>query len=178
MDKMRCVDEAAVTPELDAAIRELLCTCFPDDAWNFRVTRTWHGSGPDYSIVYAEDGRVLGHVGIHVREVDCDGTRLRVAGVQNVAVHPERRGSGLAHRVMRASMEEAVRQGIPYGLLFCVPELERFYSRLGWVTVEPEVTMVYEGVEQPIPGKNIAMVHDLESAPLRPGVVHLLGADW
>jgi predicted N-acetyltransferase YhbS len=175
-----CVDEAAMTPALDVAIRELLCACFPNDAWNFSRTRTWHGSRPEYSIVYCEGARALGHVGVAVRELSCDGETVTVAGVQNVAVHPERRGTGLSRCLMHEAMEEAARRGLPYGLLFCVPGLERFYSFLGWERVEAAVTTADDVGDTEVPGDagNIAMVKGLTDSPLRPKAVHLRGRDW
>jgi predicted N-acetyltransferase YhbS len=174
-----CVDERAMTPGVEAAIRELLCTCFPDAAWNFAHTRAWHGSGPEYSIVSCEGDRAIGHVGVVVREIACDGVRTRIAGVQNVAVHPERRRSGLSRLIMRESMQEAERRGIPFGVLFCVPGLENFYHSLGWYKVEARVTMLDEtGADAPTDPKNIMMVKQLGEAPFTATVVHLLGADW
>ena len=116
---------------------------------------------------------------MHVREIACDGRRVRIAGVQNVAVHPERRRTGLSRAVMHAAMDEAARRGLPYGVLFCVPKLEHFYHSLGWQKVEAAVTMI-DGTGAEVPGdpKNIAMVKDLTAPPLRPKMIHLLGWDW
>jgi hypothetical protein len=76
-------------------------------------------------------------------------------------------------------MAEAERRGIPYGMLFCVPGLERFYGSLGWSRVDVAVTMVDEaGREVQLDGKNIAMVKALNGAPFAAREVHLEGADW
>lgn len=175
---VRCVDEAEMTPEMDAAIREMLCECFPADVETFRRTRAWHGSAPEYSLVGCEGEQVVGHVGVVAREIMCDGVPVKIAGVQNVAVRPRRRGEGIAQRLLIEAMEEAARRGIPYGVLFCLPELERFYGSLGWERVETEVTMVEGGAEVVIDKKNVTMVKDLNGVPLRPSQMHLLGADW
>jgi len=168
-----------MTPELDAAIRQLLCICFPGDDSVFQYTRAWHDSAPEYSIVYMEGERALGHVGVVVREISCDGRPVQIAGVQNVAVHPERRRTGLSRHAMRAAMEEAARRGIPYGLLFCVPALEHFYRFLGWEKVDVRVTMLDAvGDDVPADDKNIAMTKDLTGTPLRPAEIHLMGRDW
>ena len=174
-----CVDEADMTPALDVAIRELLCECFPGEVRNFSHTRAWHGSGPTYSIVYCEGTRALGHVGVVVRKVACDRRPVMVAGVQNVAVHPERRRTGLSRRVMHQAMEEASRRGIPYGLLFCVPQLERFYHYLGWEKVAATAVMRDEhGTRVSTSDKNITMIRGLAGAPLSPREIDLQGADW
>jgi predicted acetyltransferase len=174
-----CVNEIEMTLDTDQAIRRLLCECFPDNAGTFSQTRRWHGSGPEYSIVYAEEDCVLGHVGVVVREILCDGVPVRIAGVQNVAVSPSRRRTGLSRQAMQASMAEAASRGIPYGMLFCAPELEHFYRSLGWQRIEAAITTVNEdGTEASLDGKNIAMVKVLYGTPFTARDIHLQGADW
>ena len=166
-------------PELDAEIRRLLCRCCPNDTGVFSRTRYWHGSRPEYSVVHRDEGGMTAHVGIVVRDVLVDGHEVRIAGIQNLAVAPDVRGKGLASELMRAAMREAQTRGIPFGLLFCLPSLDPFYARLGWRRIEAEVTMLDEtGRRVPIPGKNIAMVDELDRTPFPDGPMFLNGADW
>ncbi len=172
-------EESAVDPALDAAIRALLCACFPSDAPVFSASRHWHGTAPAYSLVHRVDGRVLGHVGIVLRTVACGGRPAGIAGIQNLAVLPEARKSGLSRRLMTESMAEAARRGVRWGLLFCVPGLERFYASLGWKTLDVSVTMADgRGGTEPIPGKNIAMALPLAGEPFPSGNIDLQGRDW
>ncbi|NUN94005.1 MAG: GNAT family N-acetyltransferase [Verrucomicrobiae bacterium] len=172
------VDETAMTAARDAAIRRMLGVCFPASADAFSKTRAWHGSAPSYSVVANEGEEIVGHVGVVAREISAGGASLRVAGIQNMAVLPARRGSGLSRRLMEAAVAEARRRGIPFGLLFCVPGLERFYASLGWTTLSVRVRMVYGGEETEIPAKNLAMGLDLAGRPFPAGDLHLRGADW
>ena len=175
---LQVVEESGMSPSLDEAIRESLCECFPASASTFAKTRAWHGSTPSYSLVHREGARVVGHVGVIVREIVAGGTPVTVAGIQSFAVIPNRRGTGLSRRLMEEAMVEAKRHEIPFGLLFCVPGLERFYISLGWRTLFVRARMVFEGAETEIPAKNIAMALPLAARPFPSGDLHLGGPDW
>lgn len=177
---IRIVDEAAMPPELDVEIRAFLCVCFPADASPFSQSRHWHGSAPAYSVV-CRDGRpaIAGHVGVVLREIRVGADRCRIFGIQNMAVAPDRRGTGTGTVLMQAVLDEARRRGIGYGVLFCVSELERYYARTGWRRRDGDVHMDYAGGRDiPIPGKNICMVHERPGRAFPAGDIHLLGADW
>lgn len=173
------VNESDMTPELDTAIRECLCVCFPDDAAVFSRSRAWHGTAPEYTLLYRDGGQVVGHVGVIVREVRVGAELVRVAGIQNMAIRPQGRKSGLGAALMTTAMDEAARRGVPFGILFCVPELERYYARYHWIRRDVDVRMNFDGQRDiPIPGKNICMVKRLADRPFPEGGIHLQGADW
>jgi predicted N-acetyltransferase YhbS len=177
--QLEIVLEEAVSPELDVAIRALLCECFPPDVPLFRQCRWWHGCMPEYSLVCRQDQYVLGHVGIVRRTITCGGKPVDVAGIQSLAVSSALRGSGLSRQLMGRSMVEAKRRGILFGLLFCLPTLERLYASLGWERRNTTVTMLDEaGLDVPLPGKNIMMVLNLTSEAFPQGDIHLQGRDW
>jgi GNAT superfamily N-acetyltransferase len=177
--QLKIIEESQVTPATDAVIRELLCICFPLDIDVFTQTRYWHGSAPAYSLIQEQDDRVLGHVGVVVRLIRCGNTPTPVAGIQNVAVRPELRGSGVGRQLLVEAMDEARRRNIPWGLLFCLPELKTFYGRLGWHVHHGPVTMRDEhGCDLEISGKNICMSKCVGSSPFPRGNIHLQGADW
>lgn len=173
------LEEALMPPPLDAAIRDLLCTCFPADENVFRVTRHWHGSAPAYSLVHRQGAEVYGHVGVVARTIRCGSHHVTVAGVQNVAVHPAFRGRGLGPKLMSGAMEEARRRGIDFGLLFCVPALERYYKSIGWHSVSEPATMMDEhGFRVLTSEKNICMTFPLKGVSLPRGNIDLQGRDW
>lgn len=175
----RAIDETAISPELDAAIRRNLCRSHPDGAETFQHTRSWHGSFPSYSVILEEGGEVVAHVGVVDRTIAVGGVPLRAAGVQNVFVVPEARGRGLSAVIMELSMREAAARGYDVGLLFCVHALEKVYAACGWINLgERETVRVEDGRELPIPGKNIAMFHPLAVKEFPGGLIHLRGNDW
>jgi len=175
---LEVTDEGRLDPAVDRAIRRLLCQCFPADAEHYSIERAWH-STPAFSVVSRDGEQVVGHAGVVVRTIRCGETAATVAGLQNFCVAPQWRRSGLARRVMAAAMDEAARRGIRFGLLFCVPALERYYGSQGWSKLDCPVTMLDEhGQPAPLPAKNIAMQIALAGVPLPPGPIHLHGRDW
>lgn len=188
---LQIVDEDRVGPELDAAVRRLLCECFPADAETFAARRAWNDVQPLFSVFAWQGGNLAGQVGIVDRPIDCGdaavratrGThaqrRVRVAGVQSLAVAPAWRGSGLSQRLMNAAIQEARRRKIPFGLLFCLPGLEEFYARLGWRRTNRAITMRDDsGRTVPLTAKNICMELPLGEDQLPPGLIDLGGRDW
>jgi predicted N-acetyltransferase YhbS len=174
------IEEAGLSPETDLALRQLLQRCFDAESNAFFATsRHWHGSKPLYSVVGRVAGERCAHVGVVVRRVRCGPTQVTVAGIQNVCVLPSCRGMKLGPWVMEAAMREAVRRQVPFGLLFCVPELERYYAGMGWITTRaPAIMNLNGGPDEPIPGKNIGMYWTADGSALPEGPIHLQGPDW
>jgi len=118
-------------------------------------------------------------VGLVVRDILAGKEAVRIAGIQNMAIRPEGRKTGLGAALLTTAMDEAFRRAIPFSVLFCVPELERYYERFGWVRHDVDVRMDFAGERDvPIPGKNICMVKALTDRPLPAGDLRLEGADW
>lgn len=177
---LRVIPESEMEPATDRSIRDGLCACFPPDVAVFSKTRAWHGSAPLFSVVVEDDGAVVAHAGVVDRVVKVGEELLRVAGIQNVFVLPAGRGRGLCDRVMEAAMEEAARRGFDAGLLFCVPDLEKVYRRVGWrlLATREAVRVDDDGREIPLPAKNIAMWLPLGRGDFPEGRIHLQGNDW
>jgi predicted N-acetyltransferase YhbS len=176
---LHIVDENRVGPELDAAVRLLLCDCFPADAETFAARRAWNDVLPLFSVLAWQDEIPVGQVSIVDRSITCSGEAVRVAGVQSLAVAPALRGSGLSQRLMNAAMQEARRREIPFGLLFCLPGLENFYARLGWLRTDRIITMLdAAGSTVPLTAKNICMELPLGEEQFPLGPIDLGGRDW
>jgi len=173
------IEESHISAALDAELRAFLMRAFPDGDASFAQTRYWHGSAPVYSVIARLDGKVVAHAGIVVRDICVGNQPVRIYGIQNMGVLPEARGTGAGLRVLETVACEAVRRGIAFGVLFCVPGLERYYRRNGWELHDVAVRMNYDGhANIPIPGKNICMVKRLTAAVFPDGEIHLQGADW
>lgn len=176
---LELIEEARMSPAMDRAIRQLLCECFPADVQSYAHRRIWHDSPPAYTVIARPAGLVVGHLGIVVRTVACADVRATVAGVQSFCVAPRYRGTGLSGHLMARALDESLHRGVCFGLLFCLPELERFYGALGWFKTERPVTMLDEhGGLVPMPGKNICMLIELGEEGFPPGPLDLLGRDW
>ncbi len=173
------IEEDRIGLELDAAIRRLLCDCFPADATAFSASRAWNGVRPLYSVICGHGDRIVGHVGIVERQIVCGGVPTHIAGIQSLAVAPDMRKSGASQRLMIAAMDDARRRGIGFGLLFCLPGLADFYARLGWRQIERAVAMRDAARRSvPLTSKNIAMCLPLGDDPFPPGPIDLAGRDW
>jgi GNAT superfamily N-acetyltransferase len=167
------VDEQAITPEMDAAIRAGLCECFPPDREVFSQTRAWHGSFPTWSVVIEQAGVVIAHAAVVEREILAGDQTVRVAGVQNVFVLPAYRGQGLCRQVMTAAMDHADLRGLDLGLLFCAPQISPPYVEHRRITRIDEL-----GQSQPLPKNNVALFYPLRLGGLPAGDLHLQGNDW
>jgi len=180
MEQIRIIDEAHMTPEIDAAIRDGLCACFPADVATFSRTRAWHGSGPAYTVLIGEERCVVAHLGAVQRLIGVGQESLSIAGVQNVFVRPEHRGRGVVDRLLVAAMEEAKRRSIGAGLLFCLPKLEGIYARNGWRVIPWRKIWARRasGERYVLDEKNIAMFYPLRRESFPEGEIDLRGDDW
>ncbi len=156
--------------EVDSAVRDLLCECFPSDREVFSHTRYWHGSVPTYSLVYREHNRLIGYIGVVVREIKVNNVFITIAGIQNLAVSAKLRSKGVGRQLMIEAMNEALGHDIQYGLLFCIPELEHFYASLGWIKTREKVMMADV--------KNITMFKELADGKFPRGNIDIQGRDW
>ena len=172
-------EEAHMTAARDAEFRDFLKRAFPEGATAFAQTRYWHGSAPVYSVVARQDGQLLAHAGAIVRDIRVGSQIVRIYGIQNMGVLPAARGTGAGLRVLETVAREAGQRDISFGVLFCVPELERYYGRDGWLLRQGDVRMDFGGQTSiAIPGKNVCMVKCLTAQPFPDGGIHLQGADW
>jgi predicted N-acetyltransferase YhbS len=173
------IEESQISAALDVELRGFLMRAFPDGGTSFAQTRYWHGSAPVYSVIARLDGNVVAHAGVIVRDICVGKQPVHIYGIQNMGVLPEARGTGAGMRVLETVAGEAVLRGIAFGVLFCVPELERYYRRNGWEIRDVAVRMNYDGQDNvPIPGKNICMVKRLTDAVFPGSEIHVQGADW
>lgn len=176
--KIEIFEEKSVGRTDDAGIRKLLAECFPKDTDFFSRARQWH-CAPEYVLLSRKGRKLMGHVAVVTRKISCGRTKVKIAGIQSLAVHPESRGTGLAQALMTESMAEAWRRKIEFGLLFCVPELERFYASLGWRRIDgPFIMRDESGARDDIPQKNIGMVLLLSGKHFPRGTIDLCGRDW
>jgi len=176
---LEVIPEAEMSTADDSAIRSLLRTCFPDDAEAFSQGRAWQDVSPAFTIISRMADSVVGHIGMVVRTIRCGEIPVVVSGVQSLCVGPSQRKTGLSQALMAAALAETTRRDIRFGLLFCIPALERFYGSMGWAKTDGRVGMLdIQGRTVPIPDKNIGMQIELGDDRFPPGPIHLNGRDW
>ena len=172
------INEADITDELDNAIRNILVECFPKDSEHFSYQRWWHSRYDWIAVATDPDGAIAACISIVERSIKAGGSDLQIAGVGNVCALPCRRKKGIIDRVMEIALEEARKHGLGSGLLFCLPELEKVYKRMGWKKIDAAVVLNDEsGKQTPMPEKNIAMGIPITEA-FPEGDIDLVGRDW
>jgi hypothetical protein len=117
------------------------------------------------------------HAGIFLADGEINGSVTKFGGVGSVMTSPEQRcqghGTAVMHRVKLTLQDLKV----DAGLLFCVPDLFAFYSRLGWQCFDGEVT-----VDQPtgryLLTESRPMLLSLGTAPPLTGRINVNGLPW
>jgi predicted N-acetyltransferase YhbS len=86
-----------------------------------------------------ESGRLVSSAGMLVVEVDVAGERFPVVGLGGVIVNAAHRGRGLARIVVGEAIARAETLGPRFMILFCHPNRQGLYRRLGFEEVERPV---------------------------------------
>ena len=131
--RLRFVAEADLSADDHAAISALLVAAFPEHAEIFRAA-SWYGARPDHRLwLEGPDGAPVAHLDFERRLVGIDDREVLVAGVGEVATHPDRQGRGLGRRLM-AELRRVLTTKTPtdFGYLGCREEVVGFYERVGW----------------------------------------------
>jgi len=166
---------------LEAQLIEALMECYSEEAWYFRKQSWWHSKPSWRVIAQEEDGRIVGHFAVVLRDVQVGDKMMpvSVAGIQGVFVRQAYRGIGLSDRIMEKTMENVGRQNLDAGMLFCIPKLEALYSRMGWGKINAAISFIGEsGEKENMEEKNIAMVYPVKLKEFPPGDIDLNGCDW
>ena len=83
-------------------------------------------------LVVEEQGEVLCHVGLYLRDATWDDRVVRIGGIGGVATRTDSRRRGLAGSAMqRAAQEMRDVERVDFGFLTCAPHHVPFYQRLG-----------------------------------------------
>jgi len=168
-----------ISKKLNTAIGETLAVCFPHHKDKFSKTYYLNGNKPMFSIIIEDGGNVIAYAGVIDRTIKIGGKKCRVAGVQNVCVLPKYRNRRLIDGVLKAAMEEAHTQGFDFGLLFTQQNIEKVYTRNGWVRIsKSKFIRTEDGVNVEVPPESIKMYYPLVVKDFPAGDVDLQGDKW
>jgi GNAT superfamily N-acetyltransferase len=178
--QLEILKESDVSPELDAAIREILCICFPYEKQIFSGTRAWHGIKPSFVILLQKAGNIIAYLAVVDRIIKVAEEPVRVAGIHGVCVLPEYRGRRLSAKLLRAAMDKSDRLGFDLGLLFTGSDLIKHYASCGWKLLanKPIIRVDKNSTEITMPAQQTTMYYPLARPDFPPGPVHLQGNDW
>ena len=173
------VEEHDFQLDEDRQIRELLCLCFPDWAEIFRHCRLWHNTPPIYSVIVRQEGQIIGHIAVVVRTITTTWNfRYNVASIQGVCIAPDKRGSGLAHRLLQKALQEATQRGFLFSILYCKEFLVPFYASQGWKLADDSVVM-WNSRDLPISMRsNCPMYYELTDVPFPEGPLDVHSPSW
>jgi len=131
----------------------------------------------DHRVLVIDDGELVNHVGLFLRDCDWNGRTVRVGGIGGVVTVERQRGFGFGSAGMKAAVTALQRDhDVDFGLLFCEPHNYAFYRALGWQPFSGKVFA--DQPEGRIQHTAVApFVHDLKLAP-RDGVIDLCGLPW
>ncbi|MBN6186637.1 GNAT family N-acetyltransferase [Aneurinibacillus sp. BA2021] len=96
---------------------------------------------PTYELETTWVASVEGHLAAAVQvfpfDIWCGEKIVSVAGIGNVATHPDYRGRGLTHHILRHQLPWMKEKRYDLSLLFT--GIPKFYEKLGWVPVQEAV---------------------------------------
>ncbi len=180
--RCRLVAERELTEAQEAAIRQLLVAAFPRSAAIFS-TATYYFARPDHRLwLETPDGTIVAHLDFEQRRIAIGAEELLIAGVGEVATHPDYQGRGLGRRLM-AELQTILREACPvdFGFLECLEAVVGFYASVGWRRIvqtvrEQEITTAawieYNGPTLILPARRT-----FEEWP-HEGLIDLRGMPW
>ncbi len=170
--------QALAEDALDGAARRatiaLLRQCFPA----FFDDRPYFKQLPHWRLLARLDGELVGHVGVDHRVVRVGDVALRIFGLIDLCVAPQKRSSGISREMIRCVEERARLAEVPHLVLFA--DDDRLYARCGfrgidadvrWLAIDDHRTL---GIQEEQLSDTM-MVKDLAGAPWPAGEVDMLG---
>ena len=178
---MNCqiVNESEIGETLAVALKDSLCICFPEEIEIFSKVTYWY-SIPSYRVIVEQNSCVIAHIAVVDRTIVAGEKQIRVAGIQSVFVLPEHRKKDLSDKMFSLVLEESRRRNYDASLLFCVPELEGYYQRFDYETLN-NVQIAFtndSGIEQNVPSGDVAMWLTVCKNIVPSGDVGLNGNKW
>ena len=130
--------------------------------------------GKERHVALSDEGVLVASAGLTTATVVADGATFEVVGLGGVIVRADRRGQGLARRVVEEALTRAATIGPAFVALFCHEDRATLYEKLGFREVRSPVQ-----VEQPdgfAPAAQMMMWRALEAGASWPeGAVTLHG---
>jgi aminoglycoside 2'-N-acetyltransferase I len=132
---------------------------------------------PDWMVLGRIDGELVTQLGLLKRVIQVGGVKLVVGGVGGVATAPAWQRQGLSTALLRASGEFLQNElSVPFGLLVCGVEMQRFYGRLGWQTIATELLFSLNNKSRHM--DTIVMILPLSDQAWPEGEIDLCGSPW
>ncbi|MFQ1700467.1 GNAT family N-acetyltransferase [Loktanella agnita] len=108
------IDEMRLCPADEGQIANLLGAAFDSDFGG----RSFCQQRPHLRLVTRQDDRIVGHMGIDLRDIRMGDTAVTVAGLGDVATDAACRGQGIASALLRAAIAEVKQSPAQFFILF------------------------------------------------------------
>jgi GNAT superfamily N-acetyltransferase len=141
--------EGNLSPALEAEIRDLLVTAFPEFA-DFFSRSSYRGSVPEYRLLgRTATGELVAHLEFGCRQALVGAEPVNIVGIGAVAVHPRAQGRGIGKRMFGTLSQYAIRARLgDFGFLECRESVAGFYERVGFNRVRQACTSLdHESLE-------------------------------
>jgi len=176
--RIEMMSAADVPPAMRGALRALSAAVYPPEVVATLPGRDLAWARQQQSILVWEDGRLVAHVGLVVREVVLDGQGMRIGGIGGVMTHPAAQRQGYASAMLRRAADcFASDPAIAFALLCCPPQRVSFYERLGWrrfggtlLVAQPSGTVEF--------AVNAVLVRAVHRPAPQSGTLDLCGLPW
>lgn len=129
------IPEHLLTNADDAAIAQLLARCFTTDFGGRSFFQTRHS----WRHILRHDGQVIAHLAVQLRAVRLGEDLLTIAGIADVATHPDHRGRGHAATLLQATLTTARQSPARHVLLFGTAKL---YPAAGFRPIQNPLTYI------------------------------------
>lgn len=125
--------EQDLTENHHQRICHLLVRAFPRYA-NLFSKVSYYYARPDYRVWLEDDtGNMVAHLDFEERLIAVNGVDVLIAGVGEVATHPDYQGQGLGRLLMHELKTILKEQfNVAYGFLQCRDEVVGYYEKVGW----------------------------------------------
>ncbi|MEN3375341.1 MAG: hypothetical protein V7604_696 [Hyphomicrobiales bacterium] len=121
---------SAFAADVHALLNEAYPDGAPDELRNYYARRGF----PTTTMLLTEDRRAIGHLALYERQIRIGEETLFVGLIGEIAVAADRRGSGLARRLVRHAHEHLQGRSIPFAILFAFEP--RVYASSGYTPMQ------------------------------------------
>lgn len=108
------IEETRLTAQDEAQIAGLMARAFDTDFGG----RSYYQQRHHVRLVTRENGKITGHMALDFRDIRIGETLMPVAGLAEVATHPDLRGKGIAGHLLSAAIHEARAMRAQFFVLF------------------------------------------------------------
>lgn len=177
----KLIREDQLTIDENNRIKNLLVSAYPQYADIFSSASYW-GARPQYRLlIETQDGELVSHLDFESRAIQVGKHEILIAGVGEVATHPQFQNRGLGRMLMSELHSNLqAKTTVAFAYLQCRTAVLGFYTRVGWYEVTNQVQYIDPDTNQLTIGDSHSLILPvLETLDQWPdGNIDLQGMPW